>query len=139
MVYSYIFLSTGLIALGILVGWFTGQSGFSDEVLASFLPAILAIIGPGVIVWSLSDRNKNKVIAVGILLFLFSSSIYMGANIGFNMQQRRQYDFTHNRNLRGLYLHSLYLKECSSQQKSINDYRKEYLNLGPISLEKICP
>ena len=140
-------LGVGVAALGALVGWFTGQSGFSSDVLAAVLPAILAVVGSGTAFWALySDNDRNRLLS-GVLLVVFAASIYLGSVVGNSLKleqvsvERQLRELPAREQLRAARLsaRAAYLKKCADKEAAVNRYRVEVHKLKALPSAAICP
>ena len=122
--------------LGFIVGYMVGGSGPNG--MTSILPGILSLAGAGALAIG-SKGHKLGICTSSFLLVLFLIFLLIGTQIG---SWRR--DIFAREELAEAYAHdgSRYvegLKACSIQEFKINVWRKNILNLPPLTFSEICP
>ena len=124
-------LMLAVSSLGLIIGWFVGQSGADSVVLAAVLPAILSI-GGGFIVFRVATRNgsedHNHGIATNLSVFLFTAFLFFGTLIGNYSKWKADSDLTWRYK---------YFRDCSEMELRINAGRKS-LELDPLKSETFC-
>ena len=141
LVLGFVVAGAAACALGLILGYLTGQSGpDKTALLAALLPAVIA--AGGLVVFSRlgSDGSFAANILPSVCVLVFAIGLYFGVEYG----EERRKDGADRAAVIGLQLqHDLLkyrkdiLQECSRQQFLLNQGRKE-LGLEPLSLNVVC-
>ncbi len=124
-----------VLIVGLLVGWFTGQTKSHEYVVAALLPAVLAALTALAASWQAEHTDSPLFDTVSYMVIFMAVGIFFGALIGTSSR-----DYYEDRNaIRNYMLTPSFLRKCSDRQFRINFYR---LQLGVQELlthDDVCP
>lgn len=121
------------LALGVVVGYLTGQSGPDKTVLAALLPAV--ITAGGLVIFSRVDPNGSPAgrIVPSLCLVVFSIGLFCGAEYGDRRRKTEANEAAFNTQKTTIKL----LENCSTEEQRLNRRRRQ-LDLDPLPSRVIC-
>ena len=121
------------VALGMLSGWLTGQSGPNDTVVAAAIPAILSL-GGGALAF-VSARARDMVGAVHAVAFIVAFCVFFKVSVTYAVEERREDNRLSAIEAKEAHLRDM--EKCSKAERLINEGRTA-LELNPLPPGYFC-